>query len=69
MTLTQEQITAGLSQIRRTSNGSSFAYSILTLEELENEKEFLLGDDIKNHVHLQQINIKSNNLKDASVLA
>ena len=66
ITLKQEQIVEGLSAIRRTHDGSSFAYSTLTLEEKELD---LLGEEIKSHVHLQQINIKVNNIKDVSVLA
>jgi hypothetical protein len=57
MPLTEEMLTSGLSLIRRTPNGASYAFSTLTLEEKEID---WLGDDLGNHKHLLNISLAKN---------
>jgi len=57
--LKQEQIAEGLSMIQRTHDGSSYAFSQLTLEEKEIQE---LGVLLRPYQHLQNINLSKNAL-------
>ena len=52
-----EQIQSGLSQISRTHDGASYAYTSLNLEEKELEE---LGDLLRQYSHLRFINLSKN---------
>jgi len=56
-----EQIVAGLSQISKTHDGSSYAFTNLTLEEKELEE---LGESLRNYQHLRFLSLSKNQLKE-----
>ena len=55
--LKQEMITAGLSQVAKTFDGASYAYSHLTVEEKEIEE---LGELLGNYANLRFLNLSKN---------
>eukprot|EP00347_Sterkiella_histriomuscorum_P017186 403350341 len=59
--LKPEQIAAGLSQVSKIHDGSSYAYVNLNLEEKELEE---LGDHLRLYQHLRFLNLSKNQLKD-----
>ena len=63
--LTQETINENLSQIDTTSDGNTCAFTTLFLEEKEIE---VLGDAIKNYLHLRNINLNKNQLTSLNEL-
>lgn len=63
--LQQATINENLSQIDSTGDGTSCAFTTLILEEKEIE---VLGDAIKNYIHLRNINISKNQLKSIEEL-
>jgi hypothetical protein len=52
-----DQIVAGLSQISKTHDGASFAYTNLTLEEKELEE---LGEHLRAYQHLRFLSLSKN---------
>ncbi|CAI2376149.1 unnamed protein product [Moneuplotes crassus] len=63
--LTQEMINENLSQVDVISDGSTCAFTTLVVEEKEIE---VLGDAIKNYIHLRNINISKNQLTGVNEL-
>ena len=59
-------LTSGLSLIRRTPNGGSYAFSTLILEEKEID---WLGDDLGNHKHLLNISLAKNALPNVDCVS
>jgi len=57
--LTQEAINENLSQVDTTSDGSTWAFTTLIVEEKEIE---VLGEAIKNYPHLRNLNLSKNQL-------
>lgn len=58
-----EQIVAGLSQISKTFDGASYAFTNLVLEEKELEE---LGDSLRSYNHLRVLSLAKNQFKDIS---
>ena len=58
--LKSETINENLSQVDTTSNGDTYAFTTLVLEEKEIE---ILGDAIKPYIHLRNINLNKNQLR------
>lgn len=66
--VTKEQITAGLSRIERTHDGTSFAFVALTIEESDPVVEDL-GDFLSGYEHLRHLNLSKNGIRDISSMA
>ena len=64
--LTEEVLQAGLSMIKRTANGASYAFSTLTLEE--KELDDLGGDMLSGYQHLINASFAKNVIPDISVV-
>jgi len=73
-TLKKETVIEGLSLIQRTAgnnkiiinlDGQSYAYSTLNMEEKEIQE---LGDVLNTYVHLQNVNLNKNDIRDISVV-
>jgi Leucine-rich repeat (LRR) protein len=58
-----EQIVAGLSQIEKTHDGASYAFTNLVLDEKEIEE---LGEALRSYQHLRFLSLQKNQLKDVS---
>ena len=58
-----EQIVAGLSQISKTHDGASYAFTNLVLEEKELEE---LGEGLRSYLHLRVLSLAKNQFKDIS---
>lgn len=61
--LKAEQIVAGLSQISKTHDGASYAFTNLVLEEKELEE---LGESLRSYLHLRVLSLAKNQFKDIS---
>ena len=64
--LTQETVAEGLSQIAKTFDGASYAYTTLTIESKEVEE---LGDLLGMYSHLRYLNLSKNAIKDVREVA
>jgi Leucine-rich repeat (LRR) protein len=62
----QEQIDESLSVIARTADGKSYAYSTLNLSEKEIQE---LGDFLKPYIHLVNLNISQNDIRNVDTVA
>jgi hypothetical protein len=58
-----EQIVAGLSQIDKTHDGASYAFTNLVLDEKEIEE---LGESLRGYQQLRFLSMQKNQLKDVS---
>jgi len=63
--LSEEVIATGLSCVQRTSDGSSYAFIKLELQEKNIDD---LGCALRNYTHLRDINLSKNNIVDIGEL-
>lgn len=68
VTLELKSVSAGLSQIDKTYDGSSYVYTTLNLQERDPKLQ-LLGDALNEFEHLRNVNLSQNELEDVEALA
>ena len=68
VTLKQEEIASGLSQIDKTFDGSSYVFTVLTLSERDPKLQEL-GDELEKYSHLRTVDLSKNEIEDLAALA
>lgn len=63
-----KNIKEGLALLKRTPDGSSYAFSTLTVDEPETPFE-VMGDDIKNYTNLLNVSLTKNQFREVDNLA
>jgi len=66
--LEAKNIKEGLALLKRTPDGSSYAFSTLTVDEPETPFE-VMGDDIKNYTNLLNVSLTKNQFREVNNLA
>jgi Leucine-rich repeat (LRR) protein len=66
--LEAKNIKEGLALLKRTPDGSSYAFSTLTVDEPETPFE-VMGDDIKNYTNLLNVSLTKNQFREVDNLA